>query len=373
MNSSLYSHIFRHIQVAILLVGAIAGGKNLWGGELRKFAFSEVHMGVPLNISVYVDNEAAANKGAAAAFARVAEIDQQLSDYKIDSELNQLSLDKPHNIAYPVSDDLFHVLRIGEEVSRESEGAFDVTVGPVVKLWRKASRQKELPDQAELQERRATVDYRAIHIDEKKQTVNLTLPGMRLDLGGIAKGYAADEALEVLNAHGMTRVLLDFGGDIVVGDPPPGKTAWTIAVAPLKTESGEEQYQYVDLKNGSIATSGDAYQFVEIAGVRYSHIVDPRTGVGLTDRSSVTIIAPNGTLADAWASAVSVLGPAKGLEKVNERSELEAFIITEKTTVASDGWHEYLHAADSSPTSERSSSAEQQLDKNPPEKNDHDR
>ena len=112
---------------------------------------------------------------------------------------------------------------------------------------------------------------------------------------------------------------------------------------------------------------------LEIAGVRYSHIVDPRTGVGLTDRSSVTIIAPNGTLADAWASAVSVLGPAKGLEKVNERSELEAFIITEKTTVASDGWHEYLHAADSSPTSERSSSAEQQLDKNPPEKNDHDR
>ncbi|QDU82140.1 Thiamine biosynthesis lipoprotein ApbE precursor [Polystyrenella longa] len=343
MMHHLYSHILRHIQVAIFLLVLAAGGGKLWGEELQKYEFSQVHMGVPLHISVYVDNEALANKATTAAYLRVQELDQLLSDYKIDSELNQLSLKKTHQVAHEVSEDLFCVLTTARQVSEESGGTFDVSVGPVVKLWRKARRHKELPNQDELHKRLEIVDYSAINLNKEAQSVTLEKQGMRLDLGGIAKGYAADEALEVLNAHGIRRALLDFGGDIVVGDPPPGKEYWTVAVAPLKKSTGEEEFQFIDIRNGAVATSGDAYQYVEIDGVRYSHIVDPRTGIGLTDRSSVTVIAPSGMLSDAWASAVSVLGSVEGSRMLNEKENLDGFIITEDATVASSGWKEYLH------------------------------
>ncbi|MEZ6044530.1 MAG: FAD:protein FMN transferase [Planctomycetaceae bacterium] len=319
-------------------------GQEVLAGEPEKFEFSEVLMGVPLKISVYVDDEALANKGATAAFERVKELDQLLSDYKIDSELNQLALERPYNVPHPVSTDLFHVLKISEKVSEESAGAFDVSVGPLVKLWRKARRQKELPDTIELNERKKSVDYRLIQLNEDGQKVTLSHPGMRLDLGGIAKGYAADAALKELKKQGLNCAILDFGGDVVVGDPPPGKEYWTIAVAPLKNDAGAEKFQFIDLKNGSVATSGDAYQYVELDGVRYSHIVNPKTGLGLTERSSVTVIAPNGTLADAWASAVSVLGPERGVETINRDKNLATFIITETETIASENWKEYLHS-----------------------------
>ncbi|MCA9040041.1 MAG: FAD:protein FMN transferase, partial [Planctomycetaceae bacterium] len=270
MKRSLYSHILRHIQAVIWFLVFTGGGIVAGGEELQRYEFSQVHMGVPLSISVYAPDEALANKGAEAAFQRVEELDALLSDYKIDSELNQLSLEKPHGIPHEVSQDLFCVLNAAKMVSDQSDGAFDVTVGPIVKLWRKARRQKKLPETEELKARLGAVDYRLIRLDQKGQKVTLTRPGMRLDLGGIAKGYAADQALLVLKSHGLSQVLLDFGGDLVVGDPPPGKDFWTIAVAPLKREEGRENYQFIDLKNGSVATSGDAFQYVEIADVRYS-------------------------------------------------------------------------------------------------------
>jgi thiamine biosynthesis lipoprotein len=153
----------------------------------------------------------------------------------------------------------------------------------------------------------------------------LLKPEMRLDLGGIAKGYAVDKALAVLRRRGITRALVDAGGDIGLGDPPPGKPGWGIGVAPL--EPGGPPGGFLWLSRRAIATSGDTQQYVVIDGVRYSHLVDPRTGLGLTDHSSVTVIAPDGITADGLASAVSVLGPRQGLRLVEETPGAAALVV----------------------------------------------
>jgi thiamine biosynthesis lipoprotein len=148
---------------------------------------------------------------------------------------------------------------------------------------------------------------------------------MRLDLGGIAAGYAVDEALRVLNAHGITRAMVNGSGDIGVSDPPPGVQGWRIGIAPLEKPDAAPS-RYLLLSNAAVTTSGDAFQFVEIGGQRYSHIVDPRTGLGLTDRSSVTVVARDCITADSLATAVSVLGPEKGLELIEATPGAAALI-----------------------------------------------
>jgi thiamine biosynthesis lipoprotein len=169
------------------------------------------------------------------------------------------------------------------------------------------------------------VGYEAIRLGEKKRAATLTRPGMRLDAGGIGAGFAADEALGVLKKHAITRALVDASGDIALGDPPPDKPGWRIGIARLSAKGRPSRY--VTLTNCAISTSGDAFQFVEIGGKRYSHIVDPRTGLGLTDRSSVTVVAKDCTTADAYATAVSVLGPKKGIEVIDRLEDAAAFIL----------------------------------------------
>jgi thiamine biosynthesis lipoprotein len=149
---------------------------------------------------------------------------------------------------------------------------------------------------------------------------------MRLDLGGIAKGYAGDAALKVFLEHGLQKVINDAGGDLVVGEPPPGKAGWRIGIAPLEKVDGPPS-RVLEIKNAAVATSGDAFQFVEIAGVRYSHLVNPKTGLGLAVRSSVTVIAPTRIEADSLASAVSVLGPEAGLELIESTKDAAALIV----------------------------------------------
>jgi thiamine biosynthesis lipoprotein len=224
-----------------------------------------------------------------------------------------------------VSDDLWRVLKEAQDMAQKSGGAFDVTVGPVVRLWRRARIRRQLPSPERMKTARQKVGYKLIRLHPESQQVELLEPDMLLDLGGIAKGYAADEALAVLRKHGIRRALVDAGGDIVLGDPPPGRPAWRIGVAPLDDDAPPSQF--LALANVAVATSGDAWQHVVIDGVRYSHIIDPRTGTGLTDHSSVTVVARDGITADALASAVSVLGPEKGIELVEKTCGAAAFIV----------------------------------------------
>ena len=151
---------------------------------------------------------------------------------------------------------------------------------------------------------------------------------MRLDLGGIAKGYAIEQALIELQRQGIDRAIVNASGDMAASGPPPGKPGWLVGIAPLEPEASPSVFGY--LAHEAIATSGDAFQYVEIDGARYSHIVDPRTGLGLTERSSVSILATNCTDADGLASTVSVLGPSAGLKLVEQLPDTEALIVTQQ-------------------------------------------
>jgi len=188
-----------------------------------------------------------------------------------------------------------------------------VTVGPVVNLWRYARRVKRLPDPVKLEKARKAVGYQKMLLNTNDHTVELLVPDMRLDVGGIGKGYALNEAMKVLKTNGISRGLVSGGGDMSVSGPPPGKDGWKIELSRIETNAPK---QFVLIKNCGLATSGDMFQRLEIDGKRYSHIVDPRTGIGLTDHSLVTVIAPDSMTADAVSKPVSVLGPERGLQFV---------------------------------------------------------
>jgi len=294
----------------------------------QRFEFESKHMGTTFRVVFYAADASTARQAADAAFARVAELDQVMSDYKQTSELMRLCKAFTADRSEPVkvSDDLFFVLSRAQELSRRSDGAFDVTVGPLVQLWRHARRTQELPDPKEFAAARELVGYEKVKLDPVNKTVCLTRPGMRLDLGGIAKGYAADEALKVLREKfGLRSALVAAYGDIACGDPPPGKPGWTVDIAPLV--KGQKPRTLV-LANAAVSTSGDLEQFVVINGVRYSHVLDPRTGLGLTGRRSVTVIARDGITADSMTKAVSVLPTEQALKLVEDTPGAAAFIAT---------------------------------------------
>jgi thiamine biosynthesis lipoprotein len=292
---------------------------------LERFSFTEPQMGTRFQITLYAATKASAEAGAKAAFARVAELNRIMSDYDPASELMRLCANAGGE-PVPVSPELFFVLQRGQELAKRSGGAFDVTVGPVVRLWRRARRTQQLPDPAELARALALVGFDKVTLDPEKRTVRLAKPGMQLDLGGIAKGYAADEALAVLKKHGIDRALVAAGGDIAVSGPPPDSDGWDIEIAPID-EAEAKSPRHLRLHDAAVSTSGDAEQFVEIGGRRYSHIVDPHTGVGLVGRMSVTVIAPNGITSDSSTKVVAVLGPERGMPIIEETPGAAARIV----------------------------------------------
>jgi thiamine biosynthesis lipoprotein len=295
--------------------------------ELARHEFTERHMAVDVKLTLYAPSDATANDAAARAFARIAALDRVFSDFDPESETMRLCRDATADRAVPVSAELFAVLEASQDLSRRSEGAFDVTISPVIKLWRRARRQKQLPDPVLLAEAKALVDYRQLVLDPKQRSVRILKPGVQLDFGGIAKGYAAQEAIRTLNTAGITRALVAIGGDIAASDAPPNAPGWKVGVAPLDRTDGPPS-RWLKLVNAAVSTSGDAFQFVEIGGVKYSHIVDPKTGVGLTHSIGVTVIAPNGLIADGVDTAAAILGPDAGLKFIADTPHAAGLIAT---------------------------------------------
>jgi thiamine biosynthesis lipoprotein len=307
-----------------LLLAALAVGQTT-DRLPERFEFTQIQMGMPFRIVLYAPAADSANAAARAAYARIRELNGIMSDYEPDSELMRLCRTAGSGQPVPVSPDLLAVLSRAQALSEKSEGAFDVTVGPVVRLWRKARKTKTFPAEEELAAARELVSYRNLRIDEKAGAVELLKRGMQIDLGGIAVGYAVDDVLRLLKTRGITSALIDGSGDIGVSDAPPGTAGWRIGIAPL--DADKVPSRYVILKNAAVTTSGDAFQFVEFGGKRYSHIVDPETGLGLVDRISVTVLAPNCTVADSYTKAVAVLGPAKGLALIDETPGAAAIVV----------------------------------------------
>ena len=315
----------------------------------ERFQFQQVHMGVDFTLVFYAEDQLAANRAADAAFKRIAELNAKLSDYDNQSELSKLSRTSGSGREVPVSDDLWRVLVAAEKLSTRTEGAFDVTVGPLARLWRRARRQHELPSTKRIANALRSVGHQYIAFNPATKSIALARENMRLDLGAIAKGFAADEALGVLREWDCPHAMVDGSGDLAIGDPPPGADGWKIAIA-TRDEAADHPNPTLSLSNCGVATSGDVYQFIEIDGHRYSHIVDPKTGLGLTTPCTVTIVAADGMEADSLASAVSVLGPVRGLRLIEEIDHAEAIIVIQQDGVMrhykSSGLASLLRTAD---------------------------
>ena len=306
---------------------ALALLTSLLAQERREFV--EPHMGTLFRIVVYsVDSPAAA---ARAAFAHVAELNRTFSDYDETSELSRLCR-QPAGTPVPVSADLFSILQISQDLAAKTDGAFDVTLGPVIRLGREARRTRKLPGSAALAAARAASGFAHLRLDPAAQTVTLLRPGMALDLGGLAKGYAADAALAVLTRLGFPAAMVSASGDLALGDPPPGKPGWAVELAPFG-DAADPRTTLVLARVG-ISTSGDAEQFTEIGGARYSHIVDPATGLGLTRSVAITVVAPRATLSDALATAGCVLDPAAAQRLADGWPESVRLIIHHRDPVA---------------------------------------
>lgn len=269
-------------------------------------------MGTSVRVIVYAPGESEAVAASRAAFREIELVDALMSDYRADSELSRLNASGEARVSEP----LFEVLEAARRVWEASGGAFDVTVGPVVQQWRKARRDRARPTSDELQAALQKVGTQHMQLGTDRM-VKLCRPGMRLDLGGIAKGYACDRAVAAVRRSGCASVLVEAGGDMTLGDPPPGQKGWHIEVAGTG--------RVLSAANCGIATSGDTENFVEIDGRRYSHIVDPRTGMGVEHAAGVTVIAMDGMTADALATAIAVLGTTEGLA-LAERMKAEALI-----------------------------------------------
>lgn len=284
---------------------------------LERFEAVEPHMGTLVRITVYAPDEAAARRAFAAGFDRIRALDAILSDYKADSELSRITREAVQR-PVRVSADLFTVLAASQRIARETGGAFDITQGPVIRLWREARRSGRLPDPAALEEASARTGYTRMHLDKRRRTVRFDVPGMVLDVGAIGKGYAASEAVEALRRTGARRTLVAISGDIACGDAPPDQRGWRVRV-----HDGSIGPTAVPpvlwLTHAAVSTSGNTEQHLDVDGTRYSHVVDPASRTGLTDDVMVTVVARHGLEADGLDTAASLIGPARGLALLKAR------------------------------------------------------
>jgi len=248
-------------------------------------------MGTLVGVTLYARNPAEARAAFERTFARIAFLDALLSDYRAESEVSRLS-----TTPMTISAELETVLRFARRVSEASQGAFDVTVGPLTRLWRD---KRAFTDDA-----KALVNWRDLHLENGKAW--FAKPGMRVDLGAIGKGFAADEAAR---AAGVASVLIAASGDIVCREAPPGEKGWRVEAAG----------RVLTLRHAAVSTSGDSRQFFERDGKRYSHIIDPRVGAAMTTELEVSVVARNGLTADALATTLRVSGDASVLKRFAAR------------------------------------------------------
>jgi len=301
----------------------------LSAAKLQPFEAVEPHMGTLFRIKLYAADEAEAQAAFTAAFQRITELDRTFSDYIPDSELNRLVKSAVHK-PVKVSSDMLRLLTASQDLSRESDGAFDITVGSVTHLWREARKQGRTPDPASLREAMAHCGYTRLHVSAAEQTVELDEEGMQFDAGAIAKGDAADQALRVLGQRGIQSALVAASGDLAFSEAPPGETGWKIGLDSF--DAAQAPFTRVlRLANGAVSTSGPGEQHLDKGGVRYSHILDGRTGKALTKELTVSVIARRGIDADSLATAVSALGVRRGLALIERRTEAAALILSEQS------------------------------------------
>ncbi len=311
----------------------------------NQFEFSRIVMGAPCRVVFYAPSEESANESARAVFERLAHIEEALSDWMPSSETRQLP--SLAAVQTTVGADLATALSASLGYARMTDGAFDPSIGALTKRWRAARRDGRAPDAAELLTLRARCGWQQMQFDEAAHTYAARVPGLELDFGGIGQGIGADAALAVLRERGVTSALIDLSGDIAVSDAPPGRTGWNI-------DLDDPWHTKLELANAAVTTSGDRFQHMDVAAdggittaadggtiTRRSHIIDPATGEPLTTRVEVVVVARTGVEADALATALSVMGPERGLAllaKLPSTSARWRYETQRQPVVTSAGW-----------------------------------
>ena len=312
---------------AAFLTGLLLVCLPLRGEQLKAYEAVEPHMGTLFRLKIYAPSEEQAKQAFAAAFTRVTDLDNTLSDYKPGSELDQISA-RAAGEWIPVSSDLFRVVQASQKLSAGTGGAFDITIGPLSHLWRQARKDGHPPSAAQIAEAKTKCGYRKLHLDAKTRAIKLDESGMQLDVGAIAKGDAADQALQVLSECGIKSALVAASGDLAFSDAPPGTQGWKIGLDSLDTAESPFTRVLV-LTNGAVSTSGATEQHLDSAGVRYSHILNPKTGIGLTQSITANVIARHGIEADGFSTALSVLGVERGLKFIESQPGAYALFVIE--------------------------------------------
>ena len=316
MNYSLAVSLF------ILFIISHVGLAKSWEDK-NYHKFSETCMGTKFSIIIDDDDLSFSKRVAQEAFNEALRLDNILSDYLSESELSKISQNSGSAGFTQISDDLFNVLESAQSLSTETKGSFDITIGPLTRLWRIARFKKVLPSRNKLSSAQKRVGYKNVLLNPLNKEVRLLKEGMTLDLGGIAKGYAADQMLQICKINNLPRALIDAGGDILAGEAPRNKKGWLVEIGGRKHSC----LPILTLSNIAIATSGDIEQSVTINNKTYSHLINPKTGIGLTSMAQITIVAPTAMEADSLASACLVLGLNETKKLLKSKNEVHAYLL----------------------------------------------
>jgi thiamine biosynthesis lipoprotein len=282
-------------------------------------------MGNHFEISVVADDENWANERIDEAVNEIRRIEKILTTFKDDSETNLINANagiKP----VQVSAEVFQLIQRSIRISEFTQGAFDITYGSIDKrLWNFDKNMTSLPDPKKAKKMVRLINYRNMILDETKQTVFLKEKGMRIGFGGIGKGYAAEMAKDVMKKNGVTSGIVNASGDLAAWGYQPDGSPWTIGIA--HPDAADKPFSFMKITDMAVATSGNYEKFVMINNKKYSHTINPRTGLPVSGIKSVTIISPNAELCDALATPVTIMGIKAGLNLIDQLKQVECVII----------------------------------------------
>ena len=317
-----------HLSLVSLCIALFSGNILAQGKEQEVTGFTTTFpsMGTLVSLQSFSNDSEHVGKVFKHTEMEIDRLVQIFSDYAEESEVRWLTKDENINSWQSVSPELWDVIKASDEWYRLSDGAFDASIGQLSILWRKARQSKRIPTAEEIAIARSQSGWHHIELDEEKKSVRIDLAGLRLDFGAIAKGYIIEKAILNLAANGLPSSLVRAGGDLRCGDSPPGRQGWKIEIA--KIDDSDDEPDRFFISNAAISSSGDLYQYIEMDGKRRSHVLDPKTGIGVEGPMMVTVIAPNAMEADASDTAICVLGHDIGMKLAKRRPDLKVRIVS---------------------------------------------
>lgn len=284
---------------------------------------TQMHMGTLASITAVASTDQAANRAIDAGFKEVKRLEQLLSTWIPQSELSRVNA-AAGVMPIPVSPDTLAVVQRAMQAAEMTGGGFNIAIGPAVEAWNVIDGQR-IPTESELDALRPLLDLQAVHVDVRERTIFLKKAGMRIDVGGIGKGYAADQAVEAMRKAGAVAGVVALSGDIKTFGRLPGGKMFPVGIQHPREDGSV--LVWIDLEDEAISTAGDYERFFEREGVRYHHILDPRTLQPARSCQSVTVIAKEGVWADGLDTGIFVMGPERGMELVERLPDVEAIIV----------------------------------------------